>query len=218
MLNISSQLLYPIEILIFVSVIFMHLVKKNTSIVIFYLVQSFLIALLLFILSFREASVFLLFVITLTFVVKVIIAPYFFFRLIKKHQLKFSASTYVNTPIILIVITALTALARSSLLKPIITLSAAGENILLLSIATIFISFFLIINRKGALSQMIGILSFENGIVSFAVFAGMEQTPGLQLGIIFDILIWIIIATVFISMIFRHYGSLDVTSMSNLKE
>jgi len=80
-------------------------------------------------------------------------------------------------------------------------LAIEGRNLLLLSVATIMISLFLIINRKGALSQMLGILSLENGIVSFALFAGLEQNPGLQLGITFNILIWIIIATVFISMI-----------------
>ncbi len=65
---------------------------------------------------------------------------------------------------------------------------------------------------------MIGILSLENGIVCFATFAGLEQTPGLQLGVIFDIFVWVIIATVFISMIYRHFGSLDVSAMRTLKE
>jgi hydrogenase-4 component E len=40
----------------------------------------------------------------------------------------------------------------------------------------------------------------------------------LQLGITFNILIWIIIATVFISMIFRQFASLDVTTMKELTE
>jgi len=65
---------------------------------------------------------------------------------------------------------------------------------------------------------MLGILSLENGIVSFALFAGLEQNPGLQLGITFDVLIWIIIASVFISMIYRQFGSLDVTTMKKLTE
>ncbi len=93
-----------------------------------------------------------------------------------------------------------------------------GINLLLLNVATIMISLFLSINRKGALSQMLGILSLENGIVSFALSAGLEQNPGLQLGITFNILIWIIIATVFISMMFRQFGSLDVTTMKKLTE
>ena len=127
-------------------------------------------------------------------------------------------STYLNTPITVLIIAALVAFTQTDVFRPLAQLAADGSNLLLLSVATIMISLFLIINRKGALSQMLGILSLENGIVSFALFAGLEQNPGLQLGITFNILIWIIIATVFISMIYRQFGSLDVTTMKKLTE
>jgi len=68
------------------------------------------------------------------------------------------------------------------------------------------------------LSQIIGILSLENTIVAFTIFAGLEQSASLQIGIIFDIFVWLIIATVFVSMIYKHFGSLDVTSMKTLKD
>jgi hydrogenase-4 component E len=58
----------------------------------------------------------------------------------------------------------------------------------------------------------------ENAIVSFATLAGLEQSPGLQIGIMFDIGVWIMIATIFVSMIYRQFGSLDVASMQHLKE
>ena len=94
----------------------------------------------------------------------------------------------------------------------------ANQALSAIAFSSMFLSLFLIINRKGALSQIIGILSFENSIVAFAVFSGLEQSPTLQMGIIFDIFIWLIIATVFISMLYKHFGSLDVTSMTSLKE
>ena len=68
------------------------------------------------------------------------------------------------------------------------------------------------------MSQIIGILSLENGIVAFALFSGLEQSPALQIGIMFDLLVWVIIAAVFISMIYKQFGSLDVTELKHLKE
>jgi len=65
---------------------------------------------------------------------------------------------------------------------------------------------------------MIGILSIENGIVSFAALAGLEQSPVLQIGVMFDLTIWVVIATVFASMIYDKFGALDTSSMKNLKE
>ncbi len=207
-----------IEMLILTSSIFMHLVRKNSSIVVLYMVQSFLVVLLLVLSSIHRLSAALLAVIVLTFLVKVVIAPVFFFGLIKKNRLKFSVSTYLNVPVTLVVLTALVAVAHSHFFTSFTAIITRGPDTLFLCIASILISFFLIINRKGALSQMIGVLSLENSIVAFASMAGLEQTPGLQLGIVFDILVWTVIAVVFVSMIYRQYGSLDVTAMRHLKE
>ncbi|MDO8737111.1 MAG: hypothetical protein Q7K29_08555, partial [Thermoleophilia bacterium] len=145
------------------------------------------------------------------------VAPYFFFGLIRRHELKFSVSTYLNTPVSLLVIAVLLALTQSDFFETLSVLAESSKASLSLCFSTILISLFLSINRRGALSQMIGILSLENGIVAFAIFAGLEQSPGLQLGVTFNILIWVVIATVFASMIFRKFGSLDVTTMKKLK-
>lgn len=197
----------------------MHLSKKSSLVVSLYMVQSLVVSIFLFSAAFKELSLVLGIVAGLMFVVKVLVAPYFFRRLIDKHQLIFSASTYLSEPLTLIVLAVLTAFTHSQLFKPLAILSNENTDALLLAAATMLISLFLIINRKGILSQMIGILSLENAIVSFAFLAGLEQTPGLQLGITFDISIWLIIATIFASMIYEKFGPLDVTTlMRNLKE
>jgi hydrogenase-4 component E len=212
------QFLLFLQIVIFSAAVFMHLTKKNTSVIRLYIAQSTAVSLQLLLPAVEESSKLLIIAIASTIAVKLFIAPYFFFGLIRKHQLKFSVSTYLNTPITLLVIAILVAVTRTEVFRPLAHLAPEGNNLLLLNVATIMISLFLSINRKGALSQMLGILSLENGIVSFALSAGLEQNPGLQLGITFNILIWIIIATVFISMMFRQFGSLDVTTMKKLTE
>jgi hydrogenase-4 component E len=127
-------------------------------------------------------------------------------------------SNYINTPLTLIIVAALTAIAHSSLFTPLVNIVPGNQELLSLALSAIFISLFLIVNRKGALSQIVGVLSLENSIVAFAFFAGLEQAPSLQLGIIFDISAWVVIATVFMSMIYKHFGSLDVTEMKSLKD
>jgi hydrogenase-4 component E len=215
---VISQILLFMQIVIFSTAVFMHLTKKNASAIRLYIVQSTAVSLLLLLPAVGESSKLLIVAIASTIAVKLFIAPYFFFSLIRRNRLTFSVSTYFNTPISLLVIAILVALTRTEVFRPLAYLAPEGVNLLLLNVATIMISLFLSINRKGALSQMLGILSLENGIVSFAVSAGLEQNPGLQLGITFNILIWIVIATVFISMMFRQFGSLDVTTMKKLTE
>lgn len=215
----NAQILFFIEVLIFMSVIFMHISRKNSSVIMLYAFQSAVITALLFLLALGDSNWQLLVVALVMFAVKVLVAPVFFFDLIKKYQLKFSVSNYLNIPMTLVGLIILVAITRTSFFQPVVTLVAAEKGeALLLAVAIILISLFLIVNRRGAFSQMIGILSLENGIVSFASIAGLEQTPSMQLGIIFDISVWIIIATVFISMIYNQFGTLDVTQMKHLKE
>jgi hydrogenase-4 component E len=206
------------ETMLFLTVVSMHLTRKNSSHIMLYTAQSLVISAALFQSSFLDFSPMLMLVALITLAVKVILAPYFFFGLIKKHRLQYSVSTHLNGPLTFIVLAALTAFSFSHLFQPLAILAPGNEKTLFLAMAMMFISLFLIINRKGALSQMTGILSMENAIVSFAYVAGLESTVGPKIGILFDILVWVVIATVFASMIYKHFGSLDVSGMNQLRE
>ena len=203
---------------LFLSIIYLHLARKNFEAVVAYAVQSSAITVLLFASFMETNSIPLLFVVLVTLIVKAILGPVFFFRLIQKHKLTYSVSTYLNMPLALIIIAVFTAISRFQQFSPLTNIIPANHALLSLALAAIFTSLFLIINRKDAISQAIGVLSMENSIVAFAIFAGLEQSPMLQLGIVFDIFIWLIIATVFISMIYRHFGSLDTSTMKHLKD
>lgn len=204
--------------ILFLTVVFLHLTKKNFLAVIIYSIQSFIVT-LFFLNSFLETNNFYLFLVVLfSLIIKVILAPIFFTRLIKKYTLTFSVSTYFNTPLTLIIIAILTFIAYSEKLTPLTSIVIANQILLSLALSAIFLSLFLIINRKGALSQVFSVLSLENSIVTFAIFANLEQSPGLQVGIIFNIFVLVVITSVFMSMIYKHFTSHDVTIMKNLKD
>ena len=214
-MSLSLSLLIP---LFFLSIVFLHIAKKNVGILVAYALQSLIVVIVLFGSYFETGALALLFVALLTFAIKVVLAPAFVFRTIKKNDLKFSSGTYLKAPLALIVIAGLTAIANSSLFASLTSIVPDHQRLLFLALSSLFISLFLIINRKDALPQIVGILSLENSILLFGVFAGLEQSAGLQAGIIFDIFIWIMIATIFVSMLLKHFGSLDVTEMRHLTD
>ncbi len=215
---LASQSLFIPEMLLFASVVFLHFARKSVELIFLYAAQSLIIVVALLFSSLKETSALLIAVTVLTFLVKVILVPYLSLRLTRRYKMQFSIKTYLNIPMTMIVLALLTAFAYSSLFKPLTILIDSNANALLLAIGMIFISIFLIVNRKGVLSQIFGVLSLENAIISFAYLAGLETMPGLQLGILFDILVWVIIATVFSTMIFLHFGSQDTSTMQHLKE
>jgi hydrogenase-4 component E len=204
--------------IVFITIVFFHVAKKNYAVAIGYGVQSFAIVMLLTYSYFKTGSTTFLLIAILGLFVKVIMAPLFIIHQINKHELKFLVSTYANLPLTLIVVAALTEIANSGLFMPLVTLIPANHQLLSLSLSAVLISVFLIINRKGAISQIVGVLSLENSIVAFGLFSVIDQSLILEIGIVFSISVWIIIATVFISMIYKHFGSLDVTQMKHLKE
>ncbi|MFA7662772.1 MAG: hypothetical protein WCX88_02540 [Patescibacteria group bacterium] len=209
---------YAVGLVVFLSVIGMHLTRKNTACVLFYIFQSLAVALLLFVPALDKGSILLMLAALLTLIIKVILAPFFFLRLINRHELTFSANTYLSLPLTLIVLALLFGLAYQNIFQSLLIFAGENMNVVPLALATIFSSIFLIINRRGALSQIIGILSLENGIVALTSFLKVEQVPGLDIGISFDIAVWVIIAVLFLSMIYKKFGTLDVSTLKELKE
>lgn len=219
MFETFPQIFFLLVAGVFLSTILMHLVKKNVTLISLYLLQSVALSVILFMVIFKEHKISLFLAAFLTLVVKTVVAPRFFFKLIKKHGVTFTASTYFNTPLTLLLLTALTAFAHSGIFSPLVSFTfQKGASHTPLILSSIFISFFLIINRKGALSQSIGMLSLENGIMVLASFLELKQSLALELGIIFDTVVWIFIATVFMSTIYRQFGSLEITTLKYLKE
>ncbi len=218
MQHLILQLTLILEFAIFASVVFMHLVKKNATTIHLYTLQSAATAALLLIAALRHLSPMLLLAVTATVIVKVCLTPYFLARLIDTHQLKFSTSTYLNSPLTLLILAGFVAFAHSPFFAPLVALSQGNPTLVLISIATLLGSLFLLINRKGAISQILGIISIENSIVTFALFSGLEQSPALELGIAFDMLIWVLVAALFTSMLYRQFGTIDVTTMRKLTD
>lgn len=214
----SILILHFLLEIMFLTIIFLHVTKKNIGAVVAYGVQSFAVVLILFNSYLEFGHLDLLFVAILALIVKVILVPTFLIRLINKHNLTFSISTYLNTPLTFIVLVFLIFISYSDKFLPLTNIVHSHNELLMLALSMIFISIFLIVNRKGVISQMVGILSLENSILAFAIFAGLEQSTSLQIGILFDIFIWSVIAMVFVSMIYKHFGSLDTSSMENLKD
>lgn len=210
--------LFFLETLTFMIVIALHLMNESKTTVILYALQSFIVSAMLIIFSFQENSSGLFISALAMLAVKVVVMPIFFFNLIEKQKLKFSTTSYLSLPMTLMVIMLIVVLANSDIFLSLAEISEDYSAAMPIAISGILASLFLTINKRGAISQIIGILSLENCIVSFALIIGLKQTLILELGIIFDLFVWIIIATVFVSMMYKHFGSLDISQVKHLKD
>lgn len=200
---------------VFLLALGMNLVRKNTTLVWFYLLQSVLVAVILIALAVAENDQVLFLSGILTLAIKAVVAPLFLLGLIRRFGAHFSAASYLSLPLILLSLGGVTAFSYY-LVAP--SILSVGQNVPLL-IASIFTALFLMVNRRGALAAVIGILSLENGIVLLATLMGVTHSVGLELAIAFDISLWIAIAGGFLAMMYRQFGTLEAhATMTKLTE
>ncbi len=212
-------ILFLIDIAAFVSVLLMNVVHRNASLVFLYVMQSILLSGLLFLLGLSESEKGFLWVALLSFFVKGILAPAFFFRLFRRiGSGAMSGTNYANTPITLGVILLIVAVAHSKIIVPLGTSVPETIGMFSINLAMVLVSIFLLINRRGVLTQIVGILSLENSIVFLSALAGVKTSIGLDIGILFDLFVWILVATAFVSIIYRQFGSLSTADMKKLIE
>ncbi|TXH08257.1 MAG: hypothetical protein E6Q06_00215 [Candidatus Moraniibacteriota bacterium] len=212
------QLALSLDLLAFMAVIGLHLVKSTKYTVRLYALQSVAVAAVLVILGMAKDEQGLVAIGMITFFAKVIIAPLLFSRLVHRFGNLVASASYLSTPATLAVLLGLIVFAASSVFDPLWSIAAVTPDVFVFNIAMVLIAIFLLINRQGALAQIIAILALENSIVLFALFIGVKQTLALELGIIFDIVIWMVIAYAFLRLVYRQFGSLDTREMRQLIE
>ena len=86
-----------------------------------------------------------------------------------------------------------------------------------MALALIFISMLLMITRRLALSQVIGFLTMENGIFLYSLTQTRHMPMLVEMGIVFEVLIGVLVAGVFMFRINRSFEHIDVTDMRRLR-
>jgi len=213
-MNIIFQL-QLFALVIFLCIVMMNIAKKNTILIFAYLIQSLMLVAIMGIKSYHEMSFEIGIVTIILLIIKVIIAPQLLLRIIKQHKANISATTYLNVPMTLGCLVILSIFAQSDVFSP---FTALTPLLRVLLIGGMLMSIFFTINRKGAISQIIGILSLENCIFTFGYFLGLQQSAALEISMLFDVFFWIIISSIFVRTIIKHFGSIDVTQLRELKK
>jgi len=154
----------------------------------------------------------------LTLLLKVLVLPWLLHRLIDRLNIRWDVETLVNIPttmlvgIVLVIISFNLALPISQLAGT-ITRSTLG-----IAMASVLISFLMMITRRKAVPQVIGFLAMENGLF----FAATSTTYGMpmvvELGIALDILVGTFIFGIFFFQIRETFDSLDIHHLEKLKD
>ena len=141
--------------------------------------------------------------------------------LLRAMQRRFGAraetSPYLNTETSLLV-AGLLVLFAYVLARPWMMVSQLPTRQgLPLATALLFVSLFIIVTRKKAITQVIGFLMLENAIALLAA-AGTYGVPLLvELGVVLDALMGFLVMQIFVYHIHETFDSIDVEQLTRLK-
>ena len=144
-------------------------------------------------------------------------------RLVARIEIRQEIEPLVNVPLSVLISGLLTLLAyvvaepftcrsESARAPP-----ALGHNTLPVAIALFLIGFFMMINRRKALTQVLALLSLENGLFLAAISLTYGMPLIVELGIFFDVLVAVMILAILVYRIRETFDSMDVSRLSRLK-
>ena len=154
----------------------------------------------------------------LTLLLKALALPWLLHRLIRKLDIKWDVETMLNIPTTMLIGIVLVVFAFN-LSLPISELSSTiTKSTLGIALASVLLSFMMMITRRKAVPQVIGFLAMENGLFLAATSATYGMPMVVELGIALDVLVGTFIFGIFFFHIRETFDSLDIKHMEKLKE
>jgi len=153
-----------------------------------------------------------------TLALKVVLLPFLLHRLTHRLQVRWDVEPLLNAPLtmlvgILLVVFAFNMAAPIAALADSVARSTVG-----IALASVLLSFLMMITRSKAVPQVIGFLSMENSLL-FAATAATNGMPMLvELGIAIDVLMGFLILGIFMFQIREQFDSLDIHHLERLKD
>ncbi|MFN3396351.1 MAG: hydrogenase [Thermodesulfovibrionales bacterium] len=205
-----------ISVAILLTAISMNAFKRLESCVNAYILNSWLLFLLIAIVAFMVGEFHLYLASIITLLSKGIVIPLFLRKIIRQMKVTHDVEPYISNALSLTISGILVAVVYASL-KEGIFVTGFSKNVLQISIAVILIGLFTMITRRKAITQVIGLLFMENGLflAGFALTFGMPTI--IELGVLFDMLMGVIILGIFAVQIKRVFASSDLDKLTILK-
>ena len=154
----------------------------------------------------------------MTFALKVVALPLILHRLIDRLNVRWDVETLINIPTTMLVGIGLVIFAFA-LATPISQMAnTVTRSTLGIALASVLLSFLMMIARRKAVPQVIGFLSMENGLFFAATSATYGMPLVVELGIALDVLVGTFVFGIFFFHIRETFDSLDIRHMEKLKE
>jgi hydrogenase-4 component E len=158
----------------------------------------------------------------LTLLVKAVLVPVLLERLVARIEIRQEIEPILNVPLSVVISGGLTLVGyvvAESFYHPEAepAPAALGHNALAVAISLFLIGFFMMINRRKALTQVLALLSLENGLFLAAISLTYGMPLIVELGVLFDVLVAVLVLAILVYRIRESFESMDVSRLRRLR-
>jgi hydrogenase-4 component E len=184
--------------------------------------QSFLLAAIAGTIAFFNHSNHIYIAAALTLVLKTLVLPVLLERIVARVGIQQEIEPLINVPLSVLISGGLTLvgyIVAQSFYHPeeASAPAALGHNTLAIAIALFLIGFFMMLNRRKALTQVLGLLSMENGLFLAAISLTYGMPLVVEIGIFFDVLVAAMVLGILVYRIGETFDSTDVSKLRRLR-
>jgi hydrogenase-4 component E len=213
----SSQLITLLAALMLVLQLLLAVQPMLITNIRIFALQSFLLAAIAGVVGYAYNAWHVYVIALLTLIGKVLFLPWRLERLVRQIKIEQEIHPFVNMPASMLICGALTVLAYI-VARPISSLERIGSNTLAVATALLLTGFFLMINRRKALTQVLALLTMENGVMLAAIALTTYGMPlVVEIGIFFDVVVAVMVLGILVFRIRETFASMDVSKLNELK-
>ena len=148
---------------------------------------------------------------------KVFFLPWLLNRLVRRIQIHQEIEPLLNYTASMLLCGAFTVLGYI-VARPFTSLERLGNNTLAVAITLLLTGFFLMFNRRKAITQVLALLTVENGVMLAAIALSTYGMPlVVELGIFFDVMVAVMVLGILVYRIRETFASMDVSKLSQLR-
>jgi len=192
--------------------------RRIVNLINLYAIQGLILALSISVVAYGTHQNHLYWSAALNGLLKVCVVPVLLHRLVRTLKVAWDPESLVRIPTVMLLGLALVIFAFHVSL-PIAGLArTVNHDTLGVALASIFLSFLMMILRTTAISQVIGFLALENGLIFAATSVTYGMPMVIELGIALDVIVGVLIFGVFSFHIRAQFDSLDLRHMERRDE
>jgi hydrogenase-4 component E len=153
----------------------------------------------------------------LTIIGKVVFLPWLLNRQVRRIGISQEIAPLLNPPASMLLCGGLTLLGYI-VARPFTALERLGSNTLAVAMALVLTGFFLMFNRRKAITQVLALLTVENGVMLAAIALTTYGMPlVVELGIFFDVMVAVMVLGILVYRIRDSFDSMDTSRLNQLK-